>query len=937
MFWKISKLLSLLHSLINWLKARFFSFKHTLKTLGIKDWIFTILFLLGPVISGVFVGVKMFTNYLPTGDDPGNWLKRINAFLGNTYPLWNEGPLSYPPLFHMVGAFLTLFSGDSVVAMKVSALLSLMLIPITSGWFAYKISRSRQVSVITSLVVSFLPMHYEMLWWGAYPNLLGIALLPIGVYAVIRVIEEHYYVKNLASLVIITCLITLTHHMTAIVFAGILVIYIIILLYLRVFSFRAGLANILSLTIIIAYTAYLIKSGYLIANPLITQVDLYEKLLWAFKSPIVLYILIISSILGVLKLIRNWDVFSATILSAWIISPILLALSQYIGVGVDAGRFMLFLGTPMTIASIMVLPDLKEAFKISKTPHEGSNESEYSVEISIDKILPAVLIITVLALTPLAAISTIDSAYEYYDWLSKDYRRYSDQERLQVLQWIKENTSASDVIVASYHLGRWIEGFSNRRTLMDIPLSTIAVRDEFYRSLSAKTILSSNYEVANGYFMIDDQSPLAPTFAPLIYVSNKWGYEPILYLDDSFVRFSFERGGRTWIEAPFKAWLYDYSIEKWETQTKIILSYQTMALRINKTVEIMQNTPYFKIHYDVVPATDAKLKETQITFFLAWGRIIKDFKIIDNGFRLSTGTGEVVVTVDKKLTHIEAGIYEEFNQHRVFIKMPLKPEGDSFTITFNNPNPVSQYPQNWLMSFTEASADFKPRYIVVPKEHPFHKTRTWTPPYPSGEVVYVEDALVRVAFSKAGASWVEAPYRGNVTHEEVVEDGRVISYETVGLIFHKEVRNEGDEITISYRVEPKPGVGIDSIQVPIWQAWGRQVSYVNISGGKALVVSDAGSILIEVDKDASLSHGLDPEFKAPRILAFKRAVENKVEVSIRFRPLNHLSYLTYEYVPTTRPHMAGGDRVNIINESIRFEPVFETSNIIIYEIKWPQT
>jgi len=40
------------------------------------------------------------------------------------------------------------------VAMKVSALLSLMLIPMTSNWFAYKISGSRQPSVITSLVVS---------------------------------------------------------------------------------------------------------------------------------------------------------------------------------------------------------------------------------------------------------------------------------------------------------------------------------------------------------------------------------------------------------------------------------------------------------------------------------------------------------------------------------------------------------------------------------------------------------------------------------------------------------------------------------------------------------------------------------------------------------------------------------------------------------------
>jgi len=45
-------------SLINWLKAKLFSFKYTLKALGIKDWIYVILFLLGPIISGVFVGVS---------------------------------------------------------------------------------------------------------------------------------------------------------------------------------------------------------------------------------------------------------------------------------------------------------------------------------------------------------------------------------------------------------------------------------------------------------------------------------------------------------------------------------------------------------------------------------------------------------------------------------------------------------------------------------------------------------------------------------------------------------------------------------------------------------------------------------------------------------------------------------------------------------------
>jgi hypothetical protein len=35
--------------------------------------------------------------------------------------------------------------------------------------------------------------------------------------------------------------------------------------------------------------------------------------------------------------------------------------------------------------------------------------------------------------------------------------------------------------------------------------------------------------------------------------------------------------------------------------------------------------------------------------------------------------------------------------------------------------------------------------------------------------------------------------------------------------------------------------------------------------------------------------------------------------------------------------MEGGDRIDIINENIKLEPVFETSNIIIYKIEWTQT
>lgn len=927
-----SKLLNLLHRPINWFKR---GFTGCSRVLIIKNFVYIALFILGPIISGFLIGDKMFMNYLPTGDDPGNWLKRINAFLGNTYPLWNEDLSSYPPLFPFLGALLTFLIGDSVVAMKALAILVFMLIPITSGLFAYKVSGSKWASAMASLITSLLPMHYEMIWWGAYPNLLGIALLPVGVYAIIRIIEGQSSKKDLAYLVIITVFITLTHHMTAVVFAGVLIIVVIMFLALKILSFRFMLAILISLNVIIAYTIYLITFGYLIRNPVVEQVDLYDRLLWTFKNPFYLYILATLSILGIVKLVLTWRYFLAIILSAWIISPVLLALSQYIGVAADVGRFLLFLGIPITIASTVTAPNLKEIVKVTKVSEEYyGKEPIYSLEISMDKFLITILIFAVLILTPVITLSTNDSAYEYYDWLSKDYRKYSDQERLQVLGWIRDNTDTKDLIVASYHLGRWIEGYSSRRTLMDIPLKMIMIKDELYRSLSAQAILLSNYVVTNGYFKIDDQSPLTPTFAPLIYVSNEWCYDPILYLDDSFVRFVFERGGRTWMEAPFNSWLYIYSIDKHKEQTTITLSYQSIALRINKTLEISQNTPYFKIRYDVSSTTEAKLNEAQITFFLAWWKIIKRFNATSNGFRLSTGTGEIIVEFDKNLTRIEAEIYEEFNQHRVLITLPLSPRGDSFTITFRNPNNVLQYPQNWFMSFERALEDFDVKYIVLPKDHPFHKTRTWTPPYPSGEVAYIQDAFVRVNFTKAGAGWVEAPYMGNVTQEEITVDGRMMTYETMGLIFHKEVKNKNGELTVFYKAEPKPGVQIESIELSIWQSWGREVPYVNVSGHKTLIVSDAGSIQVEADKEAILQYGLDREFNMPRILIFKKSVNNKAEITINIKPLNYLSSLKYMYLPTTRPKMEGGDYIYIVNQAIKFEPVFETENIVIYEVKW---
>lgn len=905
---------------------------HKLNSIKLIDWVFIIVFLIGPVASGIIVGSKMFSTYLPVGDDPGNWLKRINAFMGNLKPLWNENLLSYPPLFHLIGAVFSLIFGDAVTGLKVLTLVVFSSIPITSGWFAFKLSNRKEAAAAASLITSFLPMHYEMIWWGAYPNLLGMALLPVTLYIVSMVLESGSTLKNILLMVLASSAIALTHHISAVVFACTLVILCVLLMLMRMLSIRFGLGAITSITIIAAYITYLIKFGYLINNPTIAHPDLYERMLWGFKNPIILYTLSSSSVLGIIVLVVSWRYITAITLSAWILSPLIIASSQYIGIGLDVGRIMLFLGVPMVISSTIIMPRLTELGRIVKK----EDEQEYSAEIDVGKVLPVILMATALVLCPVTALSTNQAAYDYYEWLSRDYGRYLDGERMKILDWIRENTSIDDVIVSGYHLGRWIEGYAVRRVLMDIPLSSIAVRDEFYRSLTAQAILQSNYEVANGYFFIADQSPIAPTFAPLISVSHKWGYDQIIYLDDSFVRFNFTRGGRGWIEAPFKSWLSHLDVSEESGVKKFKLTYQTHALRINKTLEIGAGVPYFTLRYDIVPNAGIALREAEISFFLAWGKIIKEIYRKGNGFRLSTQSSEIIVEFNKNVSLVEAGVYEEFNQHRVYVKLPLNSSGDSFTIIFRNPDTSSFYPQNWFTSFKKALEDFRPRYIVTFKEHLFHKSRSLAPSYPEGEIIYIDDAFARVSFFKAGALWREAPYKAKVIDEENLTTFHRVVYETIALNIYKEITDKGDSLTIYYKAEPKPGVEIVEIEVPIWISWGRSISYANGTGNQIILVTDAGSIIIKADEGASIDYGLDPEFKAQRVLIKKKTVDEAIDILIEFKPLNYLSHLNYKYTSTTRPIMEGGDRVDILNEIVKSVPVFETENLVIYRIEYPR-
>ena len=108
---------------------------------------------------------------------------------------------------------------------------------------------------------------------------------------------------------------------------------------------------------------------------------------------------------------------------------------------------------------------------------------------------------------------------------------YGDEEKLEALEWIKNNTPSNSVFVAEEHFARWLEGYASRRVLMYTPPQYLFIEGEVERSIAAQSILESRFELRNGLVRISDQDPYG-NFTPSISFWRNGKYHPSLYINN---------------------------------------------------------------------------------------------------------------------------------------------------------------------------------------------------------------------------------------------------------------------------------------------------------------------------------------------------------------------------------------------------------------------
>jgi hypothetical protein len=888
------------------------------------------------VITFVIVGERMFSVILPPGDDPGNWLKRIHAIAGVTLPLWDETPWSYPPLFFFLSYLTAFIVGDSLLAMKLVATVIFSLIPISMYLFAYQVSGSYLVSVSAAAMSAFWPSNYEMIWWGGYPNLLALVVMPLMLAATLKAKSNKTWTYVALSLGIT---LILSHHLTALVCAGVLWLTTILdsIANRTVDDSLLRVSAAYTLCAALYWTA--IVPSYAIAGAVFQPIESLVSVLFlfVFKDLIVLSLALAASAVGAFALLRKGRRLDFLMVASWVVTPAMFLVAfGTLGVKTDAIRLAVFLVFPMAVLIGMVLGMAREALGWRSVKEGGDSVVEVTivVEKAVAVLLSAILLGNVVSL----GVATNESSFDYFVFIR---RGCSEQDLLSALSWIGANTPATAVIASEHSIGRWIEGYSSRRVLYVLPSSQALLRNEYDRAVGADTVLNSNYRMANEYIKLDECESILSSLAPSISVFSGLEYKPVVYVDDAFVRVNFTRDAKSWVEAPFGAWLYrSVWLERSSSAAALGVEFMTQSLRINKTLELASGNRTAYVTYHIVPKEGATLNSVSLSVWLSWGAVLNDYHINERGVNITAGYSELDVFFEQQPTHLEFGRDPEFGQFRLLATFDVNETDYSLTAGFRAP----KSPSSWVkgvetMSAKEAISKFNITNLVLSKDSPLVSALAATHERPSGEVVYVDDAFVRVHFTKAGQDWVEAPCNGMVLDEkDIDQDGRRVShttFETVALLINRTLIVRDNVVELQYIVSAKPGSEVHSIELPLWIAWERWVTDAVVSGQQVLLVSNAGSIQITASgSNVVSSYGIDREFGVPRVLILGEALNGSVSICVKIESVNDGTSLGAEIERTTRPQMQGADKIRIATHSpTLYRVVFQAGSIVVLSIE----
>jgi len=467
-----------------------------------------------------------------------------------------------------------------------------------------------------------------------------------------------------------------------------------------------------------------------------------------------------------------------------------------------------------------------------------------------------------LAAILLVAFLTISTVFVGYNASASMYnehsvsRYFTDEEIASAVEWMDKSIRGEAVLASKPVVAAWLGALSGK--------SFIGLRglDE---ALVSETIESTSFRILTPSLLVDEWEPFSASKAPCISYYDGGGYEPIAYIDDSFVRVRLIKDGKEWIESPYRSAYRGYQwLSTAEPEVTLMQHFETHGLFFEKTIGVSTSEPWVKVEYRVHPKAKVELVGLELPVRVEpWKKVSI----------LETTNHETTLIIDGRKTKISyfgdiLGLMrEEYDEGHVMVKAEFTPKGGALeaeVAVLIESKERSEMPL-WLAYTPELIKNRNIKYVVAETGKMAFIDRSLNDPV---ESLIIKDSFNRILFHALDNRWVEAPSSAGVRFDDTSMDGvRVIGYETNHLYINKTLTTSERSIEVRYAIVPmKNPSSLVNMNLTLWIPWSILLLDHTSHGDVVKLKLSSGEF--EVRFIGDLKHvevGPDPEYGQNRV------------------------------------------------------------------------
>ncbi len=588
-------------------------------------------------IELVFVLIAVFTIFVVTvqqmstdgvlpGNDPAVHLGKAKTIVMNKRVTYTEVPW-YPPLLHSIIAMLQIFAGtlDVMVAAFILKLLiaTFNVLILLSTYLLSRKLFGIGVAVVSSVFTILSVPLFEMVFWGGYANLLGLAYIAFIFYIMNR--DFRISVKTFL-LFLGTFTLVMSHQLSTFVFVLMFVPAFLVSSIGSKRKFIVFLAVVVGggLALLAWYARILIEyANIVIAHIFFTMEENVYQISSVTLDALTknfgatLYLALAGIPLIFILIWKKKVLKSSALIIFWLAVPFLLSQSFLFGIQLPYHRFVYFFATPIIILAAAVTYNLTKApGLVEKVSAKIAGKRQILKVVTIFALALIVTLFFIQAFTFSQRVEAYPQFYERASIASYDAGL-----------WVKQHSAPDGTVIVPRSPGSWFYLFSDRYTMEET--------DPLYsRNAVAEAVLYSFYEMDNTRTLTREYAPESSSSGQEIYDShyNLWTKAANIPNNQVHVIYTKPHGG--WVAIPLSEtaesiyWkqtsadesqlVSEYTHELFRVEKVVTVSSNSSAISIKWKIEARQDLPQAKLSFTSYMEPSLDYKEALVPGVLEW-------------------------------------------------------------------------------------------------------------------------------------------------------------------------------------------------------------------------------------------------------------------------------------------------------------------------------